>query len=226
MSNDELEFLISQHLDGDISPADEVRLQAFLVADAAARELFAEHREIHAALVESRDLPELGSVDFASLRAGINAAIDDANSQTIKLHHHPAWGGRVLRYGSIAVAAMVAIAIGTAAFLNRGDAPKPLADKPTDPANPVLVANSGTPTGVDNREGTNNDRRINIQVGPLGAGGLSVAQVFGPEAQSSRSPTVASVTLGQPVGIPESALLNLLVAERMPKRVVVAPGKR
>jgi hypothetical protein len=228
VSPDELEFLISQHLDGDLSPADEARLQAALAADASARALLAEHAKVHEVLVASRDVPELASVDLASLRANINAAIDDASTQTIKLHEHPAWGGRVLRYGSIAAAAMVAIAIGVGAFVNRGGTttpPSPVANNQPDNTKPLLVAGN-VPTGPDGRESLGGAPRIDINVGPLGAGGISVAQVFGPESQTPRAPTVASVTLGQPVGIPESALLNLIVAERNPKRVIVAPGKR
>lgn len=226
MSPDELEFLISQHLDGDLSPADEARLQALLSADASARALLAEHEKVHRELVASRELPELASVDFTQLRASVNAAIDDANAQSIKLHEHPAWGGRVLRYGSIAVAALIAIAIGVGALMNRpGTTPaNPVANQQTDPGR-TQVAGNVLPDQITGRESMTTPR-IDIKIGPLGAGGVSVAQVVGPEVQASRAPTVASVTLGQPTGIPESALLNLLVAERNPKRVIVAPGRK
>jgi hypothetical protein len=224
VTHDELEFLISQHLDGDLSPGDEARLQAALAADETARAVFAEHATIHAALRSTRDLAELADVDFAQLRANVNAAIDDVNATPIKLRDHPAWGGRLWKYASAVVAATVAIAIGVAAFSNRGGSEKPVANQPTGPGKTLLANNPAVPTNRESMPG----KILSIRVGPLSAGGISVSQVEGPVVQlpNGQMPTVASVTLGQPVGIPESALLNLLVAERNPKRVVVAPGKR
>ncbi|MFT3787515.1 MAG: hypothetical protein QM770_15325 [Tepidisphaeraceae bacterium] len=209
MTTDELEFLISQHLDGDIAPADEARLQAALIADASARALFEEHRQVDAALkeVRSQDAVALAGIDWADMRASINASIDDANAgESIKLDdYRPAVAnpfGRINR--AMAVAAVVLVGLGVATVMLMRQKPTP--EGPIAVTPPTTVPTNGTLADVGSKLS------------------MVLAQVSGPSVESARQPTVASVSLGQPVGVPESALLSLMVAENNPKRVIVSPA--
>ena len=103
MTRDELEFSISQYLDGNLAAAEESALEARLASDADARALLAEYRSLDRVL-RSSPVPE---TDFAALGDRIRGAVaeQDEPAQSYRLH----W---VRTAASLALAACVVIAVG------------------------------------------------------------------------------------------------------------------
>src|SRR3954469_22671415 len=102
MTRDELEFAISQYLDGNLAADEESALESRLAGDADARALFAEYRGLDRAL---RAAP-LPSFDFDSLAGRIHEAVaaQDEPAQSYRLH----WVRFAL---ALALAACVVIAV-------------------------------------------------------------------------------------------------------------------
>src|ERR1700761_200522 len=75
--NDELEFSISQYLDGTLSAPEAAALEQVLASDAAARALLDEYRQLDA-LIKSAPLP---AVRWDALASSISSAIDAQQDQ-------------------------------------------------------------------------------------------------------------------------------------------------
>jgi negative regulator of sigma E activity len=103
MTRDELEFAISQYLDGNLAEAEESALEARLASDAEARGLLAEYRSLDRVL---RAVPTR-QVDFEALSGRIRSAVAEQNEpiQSYRLH----W---VRTVSALALAACVVIAAG------------------------------------------------------------------------------------------------------------------
>lgn len=106
MISEDLEFLISQYVDGTIAPADRAALEAQLAANEEARLLVHEYQKLDT-LVRS-SVPELPKVDLDALGVRINDAIDAqeaAARQRFRI-------GRRLGAGlAIAASAMLAVGV-------------------------------------------------------------------------------------------------------------------
>ena len=102
MTRDELEYSISQYLDGTLAGAEENALEARLAADADARALLAEYRGLDRVL---RAAPP-PAVDYALLAGRIGEAVarEPEPAQSYKLH----W---VRTAGALAVAACLVVAV-------------------------------------------------------------------------------------------------------------------
>ena len=102
MTRDELEFAISQYLDGTLAEAEENALEARLATDADARSLLAEYRSLDRALRASPPPP----VDYAALAGRISDAVarSEDPAQSYRLH----W---VRTVSALALAACVVIAV-------------------------------------------------------------------------------------------------------------------
>ena len=102
MTRDELEFQISQYLDGTLAEAEENALEARLATDADARALLAEYRGLDRVL-RSAPPPE---VDYAALAGRISQAVarEQEPAQSYRLH----W---VRTASALALAACVVIAV-------------------------------------------------------------------------------------------------------------------
>ena len=103
MTRDELEFAISQYLDGTLAEAEEAALDARLAVDADARALLSEYRSLDRVLRASPP----PAVDYDTLAGRISAAVaaQDDPAQSYKLH----W---VKTAAALAVAACVVVAAG------------------------------------------------------------------------------------------------------------------
>jgi negative regulator of sigma E activity len=103
MTRDELEFAISQYLDGNLAEAEESALEARLASDADARALLAEYRTLDRAL---RAAPP-PALDWDALSTRISAAVaeQDEPAQSYRLH----W---VRTASALALAACVVLAVG------------------------------------------------------------------------------------------------------------------
>src|SRR5688500_20230694 len=112
MTRDELEFSISQYLDGTLGEAEEAALETRLASDADARALLGEYRRLDRTL-KAAPLP---AFDYGALSDRISAAVarEDEPAQSYRLH----W---VRTAAGLAIAACVVIAveIGRAAWRER-----------------------------------------------------------------------------------------------------------
>ena len=113
MTTDQLEFAISQYLDGNLPADEEAALVERLATDPAARELFAEYEKLNAVVKTSMPLPV---IDWSSFSQQVSSAVEreEAPVKTFKL---PMWIG-----SAIAVAACAALTFGIF-FMNHSHAP-------------------------------------------------------------------------------------------------------
>jgi hypothetical protein len=104
----ELEFLISQYLDGTLPPLEAARVEEILATDASAREIFAEYQRLNASL---RAMPQ-AQVDFDSFASSISTQLanEDLPLTTFRIGFT-----RVLQVS--AIAASLLVVIGTAVML-------------------------------------------------------------------------------------------------------------
>ena len=139
MTRDELEFAISQYLDGNLAAADESALESRLSTDADARALLAEYRSLDRALRAS-PVPE---IDFAALGDRIRGAVagQDEPAQSYRLH----W---VRTAAALALAACVVIAVSVG--IRRLQAPQsptgPIAGVPAQEPKQIVVIDTSPRT--------------------------------------------------------------------------------
>lgn len=145
MDRDELEFLISQHLDGTLATDASARLQARLSADADARSLFDDHAKLDGALRASRDVL---AIDESWLSALIADALDESNAQPIRVAR---WTWAV----PMAMAACLLIGLMLGVVFLRDNAEKQIAVVPQQPAAPQIatIIITGTPATPRSTEG-------------------------------------------------------------------------
>jgi hypothetical protein len=133
VTRDELEFSISQYLDGTLADEQRPAVEALLAEDPEAQAILAEERAL-TALLRAEPLPE---VRWDRLADSISSAIDEQLEERVA---RASWWMRFRMPAGLAIAASAAIAIGIAAFVlthgrssvvNPGSRPHP---------NPVAVA--------------------------------------------------------------------------------------
>jgi negative regulator of sigma E activity len=103
MTRDELEYALSQYLDGTLPESEASALEELLATDASARSLLAEYRTLDRAL-RAAPLPPF-DIDALSSRISAAVAEQDEPAQSYRLH----W---VRTVASLALAACVVIAAG------------------------------------------------------------------------------------------------------------------
>src|SRR5687768_3160668 len=103
MTQEQLEFAISQYLDGALMPLEKAALEERLASDAEARALLEEYRNLDAAM--KAPVAELDGVRWDTVAQRILSAVakEEIPSRSYVLP-------RILKVGSIAVAACIAIA--------------------------------------------------------------------------------------------------------------------
>src|SRR5579862_1628357 len=87
MSSEELEFSISQYIDGTLSPAERVALERILAENAQAKALLDEYRRLDVVL----KAPQIPNLNFEFLATSISSAIDDAEEEQASRYRMPAW---------------------------------------------------------------------------------------------------------------------------------------
>jgi anti-sigma factor RsiW len=106
---DDLEFSISQYLDGTLADEERVALERRLAEDAGARALLEEYRGLDAALRAAPPVPE---IRWELLAESISAAVtESAEERAEKSYRLPAW---VRLAAPLALAASLLIAAGVA----------------------------------------------------------------------------------------------------------------
>ena len=112
MTRDELEFSISQYLDGSLAAADAAALEERFAADADARALFAEYQSLDAAL-RAAPVPE---VDLAAFHARVTTAL--SHQPDPQQSYRLPW---VRTFSRLALAACVVIAAGVGIRMLQND---------------------------------------------------------------------------------------------------------
>ena len=193
MTHDDLEFSISQYLDGTLPPADGDALETRLGSDAAARALYAEYEALQGALA-SAPLPAVRWDRFAEQ---ISAAVarEPEPAQSYKL-------GAWLRPARLALAASVLLAGTIALGIWRSGAP----DSTTglDPAPPqltriVLKPDPATAAAVASVKVS--DEPIQIVIGPSATeDDAGIVRVYASDSivrRPSKAVIVSAAPLGQ-----------------------------
>ena len=203
MTRDELEFSISQYLDGTLAPAERDALETRLGSDAEARALYAEYESLQGVLA---DAPP-PAVRWDALAQHISAAVarEPEPAQSYKL-------GGWLRPARVALAASVLLA-GAIAFSvfgpGRGETGQ-VAQVPQPPATPVepiriVSVDPGTPgaTGgdVDPAPAGSGASRppLRVAIGPPASGG-DENSMRGFAASVVQRPSKAVIVSAAPVG--------------------------
>lgn len=118
---DQLEFAITQYLDGTLSEFDKRVLEERLAGDAEARLLLEEYRHLDAMLRGSRELP---SLDYEAMARSISQSIEEEESHVAEPIRMPiVW----VRRFAIAAGVMLAVAVGWRFIPHNGSdtAPQP-----------------------------------------------------------------------------------------------------
>jgi len=113
MISEELEFRISQYADGSLPAADAVALEAALANDSEARAMLAEYRRLDGAMKRELALPVVNWDRLAGHLSDAVAAADERQQSNFTLRI----GSGVSIWGRLAIAAMVLVAVGSAAWL-------------------------------------------------------------------------------------------------------------
>jgi anti-sigma factor RsiW len=140
MTRDDLEFSISQYLDGTLGARERDALEERLATDAEARAVYAEYESLQGVLTTAAAAPVPG-VDWDAFAARVSGAVGRAElpAQSYKL-------GAWLRPARLAIAASVLVAAGLAVALLRPGGGG--GDGPTAPVQPTrIVAVDKAPAG-------------------------------------------------------------------------------
>ena len=127
MIDEQLEFRISQYADGSLPAAEVADVEAAIAADAEARALLEEYRQLDVVL--KREVPSIPPIKWDRLAEHISKAVDDEDRATTTYSISTWW------VRSAAVAAVVAIAFATVSLW-----PHRKSDVATTETNPPPVA--------------------------------------------------------------------------------------
>ena len=129
MTRDELEFSISQYLDGTLAADQHAALEERLATDADVRALYAEYQSLQGVLKTSLPLP---GVDWDTFASRVSAAVEreEMPAQSYKISR---WFSRPMQF---AIAASVLVAGGIALTLMR---PSGTGDPGTSPGNMAVA---------------------------------------------------------------------------------------
>jgi len=120
---EDLEFSISQYVDGLLPDAERLSLELRLQQDNGARALLAEYRQLSAHLANSLPLPNVRWEAFAQ---SISSAIDAQTEQAAHSYRMPAWIRLAARPLSIAASILIFAGIGISVYLHHMAAVSPI----------------------------------------------------------------------------------------------------
>src|SRR5437016_5017100 len=116
-SPDELEFAISQYIDGTLGPLEQAALEEVLAKDESARAMLAEYARLHEALRTKLSQPQ---VDFEQLSRDIAATLAHAEPP---VKHYRFEFARYAKIISVAASILIAIGVIAKLVMNRGGVP-------------------------------------------------------------------------------------------------------
>ncbi len=109
MTRDQLEFLISQYVDGTLPPDEHAALEHRLQSDTKARQILNEFRSLNDLL--RTQLPSIPDVNWDQFAAGTSRAIADEEAPAIRM--------RIFTWSRLAIAASVLLVVGIGMLINR-----------------------------------------------------------------------------------------------------------
>ena len=113
MNSTELEYAISQYVDGTLPPAERAALEEALAGDPVARATLAEYEALQAALKTA--LPAPADIDYDALGARISAAVAQEKETPVR-HYAMPWVGQSRRALAVAASVLLAIGVGIVSF--------------------------------------------------------------------------------------------------------------
>lgn len=108
MNGNDLEFLISQYVDGTLDAEQSAALEVRLRSDAQARALLAEHRRLNTLLTENTTLP---AIRFDRLAETISANIDQHSEMQIHTASRAVFGRWIGAAGAVAACLLVGLMV-------------------------------------------------------------------------------------------------------------------
>jgi negative regulator of sigma E activity len=144
MTRDELEFSISQYVDGTLADdGQRSALEERLATDAEARGLYAEYQTLHGVLATSLPMPE---VDWDQFARRVSAAVnrEEMPAQSYKIGQ---WISRSPMQFGMAASVLIAGAIALT-LLRPGGTPTGTSPSPSPSPSPTAVSGSATPTQI------------------------------------------------------------------------------
>ncbi|MBA2706741.1 MAG: hypothetical protein H0U59_02910 [Gemmatimonadaceae bacterium] len=149
MTEDQLEFSISQYADNTLSAGDRAALELHIDANGDARQLLAEYRALDQVI--RREAPATPELDWEALAGRISAAVRDEEI--------PARSLRIpWRATGLAMAASILLAVGIGIAVYQGDR----SSQPTSPVRPVAVVKIDGPLA----EAATQPALVKIDLGP------------------------------------------------------------
>lgn len=135
MTRDELEFSISQYLDGTLAADQHAVLEERLATDAEARALYAEYQSLQGVLTTS--LPAMPEVDWDQFAARVSGAVDREvmPEQSYKISR---WIARAPMQFAMAASVLIAGAIALTLLRPGGAPPSPIVGQ-TGPTTPTQI---------------------------------------------------------------------------------------
>lgn len=142
MTHDEVEFLISQHLDGTLSADEAEKLRIVLEQDPVAKALFEEHQRLDVALKSTRtaDL----RIDQDWLTAQIAGAIDEHQSRPILLSNRSMFAPM-----AIAATLLIGLTLGVVFLKDETESPANQLSSNTNVSRIVEIGSPETPVRND-----------------------------------------------------------------------------
>ncbi|HET6252161.1 MAG TPA: hypothetical protein VFE47_31030 [Tepidisphaeraceae bacterium] len=117
----DLEFTISQYLDGTLPPADRLALEQELQANADARAMLGEYRKLDMALKAMLPMP---AIPWDRLQQSISAQVAEAHEeQTARAYRMPAWMRRSVMPLALAASLLIVAGVGIQIYNNSRQTP-------------------------------------------------------------------------------------------------------
>ncbi|HZK80622.1 MAG TPA: hypothetical protein VFC46_06130 [Humisphaera sp.] len=124
MTDEQLEFSISQYLDGTLPETERGSLERRLNEDADARALLAEYRKLNVVLKSGAGLPSINWESFAmAISSAVDAAEAEQKEQITRRFRMPGWVRTVVAPMAMAASILVATGIGFHLIQTRSHVP-------------------------------------------------------------------------------------------------------
>jgi len=160
MTREQLEFQISQYVDGTLSMTEAAALEQVLAGDAEARTMLEDFRRLDVSL-KREDVTRLPEIRWEKLAEHLSAAVANEDRVTTT-YRISAWWTR----GVAAVAALVLIAVGTAVLLNRHHAPAKIEEVATNSTPQKIGENAVAVITGPSAEAATQPAVAEISIGP------------------------------------------------------------
>jgi anti-sigma factor RsiW len=158
---EDLEFSISQYVDGTLPDAERMSLEIRLQQDREAQAILAEYRALSVHLAQALPLP---NVRWDVLAQSISSAIDAQAEQTEQAYRMPAWIRFAARPLAIAASVLILAGMGVIVVLHHAASVSPSIVHPWD--KDQFAASTDIVIGPAGTETAHGPAEIEVSVGP------------------------------------------------------------